>query len=365
MKILYDHEIFCIQQYGGASRYFYELIVHLLEKENVDISVFAGMFTNEYGLENYKDKFERFSGHKYKEIPKTKMMMIKLNGLRFSSFLKKVKPDIYHQTYYGDFADNFKGKRVVTVLDMTHEIFKGQFSALDKTSEDKRKAVEKADGVVCISESTKKDVMEILKIPEERTKVIYLANSLTAEVNEPPLVGGKYLLYVAKRKGYKNFKLILEAFKQSQTLANDFKLVCVGGGDFTSEERSFMKEAGVNDPLYFSATDSTLANLYKYAFALVYPSRYEGFGIPPLEAMNYDCPVITTNISSIPEVVGDAGIYIDPDSPNELVKAIEDLQTNNALRDEIVSKGRIQKQKFSWQKCADEHLEFYKELLSK
>jgi glycosyltransferase involved in cell wall biosynthesis len=365
MKIVYDHEIFCIQQYGGASRYFYELIVHLLGKDNVNISVFAGMFTNEYGLEKYKDKFERFSGRKYKEIPKTKMVMIKLNGLRFSSFLKKAKPDIYHQTYYGGFAKDFKGKRIVTVLDMTHEIFKGQFSGLDKTSEDKRKAVEKADGVVCISESTKNDVMEILKIPEERIKVIYLANSLTAEVNEPPLVEGNYLLYVAKRKGYKNFKIILDAFKRSKTLINDFKLVCVGGGDFTSDERSVMKESNIKDPLYFSASDESLANLYKYAFALVYPSKYEGFGIPPLEAMNYDCPVITTNVSSIPEVVGDAGIYIDPDSPDELVTAIEKLQTDPDLRNTLISKGRIQKQKFSWQKCADEHLEFYREILAK
>jgi glycosyltransferase involved in cell wall biosynthesis len=108
-----------------------------------------------------------------------------------------------------------------------------------------------------------------------------------------------------------------------------------------------------------------LANLYKYAFALVYPSKYEGFGIPPLEAMNYDCPVITTNISSIPEVVGDAGIYIDPDNPEELINAIEDLQRDGSRRENLILKGQAQKQKFSWQKCADEHLEFYNEILGK
>jgi glycosyltransferase involved in cell wall biosynthesis len=248
---------------------------------------------------------------------------------------------------------------------MTHEIFKGQFNAFDKTSEDKRIAVKKADGVVCISESTKVDVMEILKIPEDRIKVIYLANSLTTVVNEPPLVEGNYLLYVAKRKGYKNFKFILDAFKKSKTLVNDFKLVCVGGGDFTSEEKTQMKESLILNPLYFSASDRTLANLYKYAFALVYPSKYEGFGIPPLEAMNYDCPVITTNISSIPEVVGDAGIYIDPDNPEELINAIEDLQRDGSRRENLILKGQAQKQKFSWQKCADEHLEFYNEILGK
>jgi glycosyltransferase involved in cell wall biosynthesis len=365
MKLLYDHEIFCIQQYGGASRYFYELITHLLNKSELDISVFAGYFTNEYGLEKYKDEFDRFSGRKYKEIPKTKMLMIKLNGLRFSAFLNKAKPDIYHQTYYGDFVKNFKGKRIVTVLDMTHEIFKGEFAAFDKTSEDKRKALEKADGVVCISESTKNDVMDLLNIPEDRIKVIYLANSLTTEVKEPPLVEGKYLLYVAKRKGYKNFKLIVDAFKRSKTLRDDFKLVCVGGGNFTSDERALMKESMINDPIYFSASDNSLANLYKYAFALVYPSKYEGFGIPPLEAMSYDCPVITTKVSSIPEVVGDAGIYIDPDDPQNLVEEIEKLLNDKNLRDSLVLRGKVQSQKFSWEKCALEHLDFYKTVLSK
>ena len=364
MKILYDHEIFGIQKYGGASRYFFEVIRNIIKYPEVDVSVFAGFFTNEYGLENYKKDFSRFFGFKYSEIPKTKMAMIKLNGFLLPGFLKKTNPDIYHQSYYGNFVKNFQGKRVVTVLDMTHEIFKdkGEFSSMDKTSEDKRIAVQNADGIVCISRSTQRDVIEILRVPEEKTRVIYLANSLTSKVNSQPLVEGKYLLYVAKRKGYKNFKLILEAFKKSKTLIDNFKLVCVGGGPFTSDEKKLIDGSGVKETLYFSASDESLANLYKYAFALVYPSKYEGFGIPPLEAMSYDCPVITVNVSSIPEVVGDAGIYIDPDNPDELITAIESMLYDSGLRDDLISKGNKQKLKFSWDKCAAEHLQFYKEL---
>ena len=109
--------------------------------------------------------------------------------------------------------------------------------------------------------------------------------------------------------------------------------------------------------------DAKLANYYRNASLFVYPSLYEGFGIPPLEAMGYGCPVVCSNTSSIPEVVGDAAILFDPYSLDSISNAIETVLTNNHLRSSLISRGFEQIQKFSWKKCADETLDVYKKVL--
>lgn len=365
MKITFDHEIFSIQRYGGASRYFYELIVHLLKYPDADVSAFMGFFTNEYGLEKYKNEFNLFRGLKHKEIPKTKLLFIKLNNMMFPSFLKRSKPDIYHQTYYGDIVKKVNAKRIVTVLDMTHELFPDEFNQFDKTREDKKVAVQRADGIICISESTKNDLIRIFNVDPNIVKVVYLANSLDTNIKGKRIIEDDYIMFVGGRRGYKNFENLLKAYASSAEINQKLKLVCVGGGGFRPYELKMIEEAKLNDKvMYLSGGDEMLAGLYKYAFALVYPSKYEGFGIPPLEAMNFDCPVITTNISSIPEVTGDAALYIDPNSPGDIKDKILLLLHDGRLRSELVEKGRVQKEKFSWEKCAAETFSFYKEILN-
>ena len=115
--------------------------------------------------------------------------------------------------------------------------------------------------------------------------------------------------------------------------------------------------------IYFNANDNTLANLYKNAIAFVYPSLYEGFGVSLLEAMSMKCPIIASNLSSIPEILGSAGLYIDPKSSEDLKQKMEKLINDGELRNELIRKGLIQKEKFNWDKCAKETLEYYKEIL--
>ncbi len=144
-------------------------------------------------------------------------------------------------------------------------------------------------------------------------------------------------------------------------------MLCSGGGNFNTEESEFIKSNNLEkDVLFFGADDEQLANLYKYATAFVYPSLYEGFGVSLLEAMNMKCPIIASNLSSIPEILGDAGLYIDPRSAEDLKNQDEKIaQLIMGSEITLINKGLIQKEKFSWDKTAKETLDYYKEILGK
>ncbi len=185
---------------------------------------------------NYAKYFTVFSGKKIRHIPKTKLISIKLQKPLFERFASKQDFDIFHQTYYSDINISKKFKRVITVHDFTHEKLSENFSKLDKTAELKKLAVEKSDGIICVSESTKNDLAERYNLDGKIVKVIYHGNSLTYDIKEEPEIKEKYLLYIGDRRSYKNFGIIIELFKINQQLRNGYKLVCCGGGKFTKEE---------------------------------------------------------------------------------------------------------------------------------
>lgn len=176
----------------------------------------------------------------------------------------------------------------------------------------------------------------------------------------PPIVKDPFILYVGLRGEYKNFALVLAAFAQSSKINNNYKIVCFGGGKFNREEQMMLKQVGLADRvIWLSGTDEILANLYKYASVFVYPSLYEGFGIPPLEAMHYGCPVLTCNTSSIPEVVGSAGLYFDTTNMEELRDKMEKVLSDDELKQKLIKLGHQQEQHFNWDTCANETLQFY------
>jgi len=365
MKILFDNEIFLIQKYGGASRYFYELIRRLIEKD-IEVSVYMGRFINEYGLENYQDKFKVFFGKKIKHIPRTKLISIKLQQPLFQKFANNTEFDILHQTYFADLNINKKYKRVITVHDFTHERLSKNFSKLDKTADLKKIAIENSDGIICVSESTKKDLIERYDVKNKIIKVIYHGNSLRYEINEEPIIKEPYLLYVGDRRSYKNFGVMIKLFEINQLLKRDFKVVCCGGGAFTKTETYEINSNGLNNNfIQIEARDKKIANLYKYAKAFIYPSKYEGFGIPVIEAMYNECPVIASNVSSLPEVGGNAALYFEPDSVDDLNNKINLLLFTEGKREDLIQKGKEREKSFSWDKCAEETFEFYKEVYEK
>ena len=361
MKVLYDHQTFSLQQHGGISRYFYELIRRM--SNDADVSLFMGFHINDYGLEQSRSLFSRFFGIKLPLIPHTLTLRLMLNAFLLERFAARINTAIYHQTYFYNLVQGWKGNRVVTVYDMIYELYPQDYDVDDPTAKNKEIAVAQADFVICISEHTRQDLINILHVAPEKTGVVYLANSLMCEVLGSRRIASPYLLYVGKRGGYKNFHKLLTAFAHTPVLHCHFTLVCFGGGDFTPMERELMKHVDMNAQVQFvTGSDEVLANLYTYATAFIYPSEHEGFGFPPLEAMHYGCPVVVSNASSIPEVVGDAGVYFDPSSEADLAQKIQTVVSDDDLRSTLIRRGRARERLFSWERCARETLAVYKRL---
>jgi glycosyltransferase involved in cell wall biosynthesis len=161
---------------------------------------------------------------------------------------------------------------------------------------------------------------------------------------------------------YKNFYFLLQCAQSLLQANRDLKIVCVGAG-FNEKEQAYFRDLGIaNQVLQYNASDAALANLYQHATAFVYPSLYEGFGMPLLEAFQMNCPVITSQASSLPEVAGDAAYYIDPKSTASIRGALQTLLTHEGVRQDLIQKGKVQLKKFSWQTTAHKTFELYKSL---
>lgn len=364
MNILYDHQIFQAQRFGGISRYFYELISRISSHdEDPEVSLFLGLFINEYGLESLSGQMAHFFGKRRPEIPKTGRFFGHINQILLNRFAKRTGATLYHPTYYASPLAGHRGARVVTVYDMIHEIFPDLFPSKDQTSALKRRAVDRADRIIAISHSTKKDLVRLWGVPEGKIDVIHLANALvvTKEEGRASLCDGPYFLFVAGRSGYKNFSLLLNAYASSEQLKKEFKLVSFGGGPLTlSEQKEIERLRLKGRVIHFSGKDTDLVGLYSGAVALVYPSAYEGFGLPLLEAMKYGCPVICSSTSSIPEVAGDAACYFEVGESESLAEKMIRVANQTEFRQNFIQKGQEQEKLFSWSRCAEETLSCYK-----
>ena len=368
MRVAFDQQVFLLQEYGGISRYVCGLVSQLNEISEVEAKIFSPLHYN--GCLGSLSKQSAW-GIRVPRVSKTFRIVEFVSRHAAHIAASMYAPDIYHETYYStdDYCPS-GAKRVVTVYDMIYERFPLQFSG-GQLTEAKKAAVSRADHVLCISENTRKDLIEIFKVPSERISVVYpgydeLSVPATAKDGTVSPAGSRpYLLYVGSRGGYKNFDSLLRAFASSAYLKANFALYCFGGGALGNEELDLIRELKLSDKhiRQFNGGDETLALLYKNAAAFVYPSRYEGFGIPPLEAMSLNCPVISSKASSIPEVVGDAGEYFDPDNHGSIRAAIESVLESPARRDELVMKGRARCAEFSWTRCARETLAIYRSLV--
>jgi glycosyltransferase involved in cell wall biosynthesis len=371
IKVAYDPLIFSGQIYGGISRYFCEIASKISNyaANKVSVSIVAPMHKNKY-----LDQLPKSIIKGFKTPFPSNLMPSQQRAFSFvigDLTLRIISPDIIHETYYFRWPlGPKKAIRVLTIYDMIHEKFKSQFPMNDKTSQYKALAAERADHIICISEATKKDVIHILGIKPEKISVIHLGfdlminNKLVSSIPDM-LLKKPYLLYVGSRGGYKNFDMLVRAYASSSMLKGKFNLICFGGRKFSRDEIALFEELELSDEqvLQYSGDDKFLANFYKKASMFVYPSLYEGFGIPPLEAMAYDCPVACSNTSSIPEVVADAGIYFDPTNIHDMRAKIEMLADSPTLRDSLIKTGRIRLRNFSWDKCADETFKVYKKLV--
>jgi len=369
MKIAFDHQIFTHQNYGGISRYFYFLAKEL-SNHGQDIKIFTGFHQNSYigGLSGnivngIKIKYPN-SSIKWK----FKNFIYLFNNYICQKKMKLWKPDIIHETYYSSSLPSTRGSiRVTTVYDMVHELFKESFGKDDLTPITKKKTLDRVDHIFSISHNTKNDLMELLEVRESKISVVHLGvdlNIFKKPKNEKLNLPKPYILYVGSRSGYKNFNRFLKACSNSIILKNKIKILVFGGEYFDGNELSNINKLGFSDGNveHVTGDDNKLAKLYANALCLVYPSLYEGFGLPPLEAMASGCPVVASNTSSMPEIINDAGEFFNPYDIEEIQYAIESLILSNTRREQLISLGYKNIKRFSWSKCAEESLNIYKNL---
>jgi glycosyltransferase involved in cell wall biosynthesis len=369
VKIIYDYQIFAVQEYGGISRYYHEIASKIAKMSDFNVQMLCPLYLNEY-FEEYASNQNIRKGLKIKYFPKTYILKQILNQAISNLSIDKSGREIIHETLHTSnrFIGSKKNKRVVTIYDTIDEKFAASRDPNGRLAREKAVAVERADRIICVSESTRKDAIELLNIDESKISTIYVAAtpdiSLGKEDLKIPQLDKPYLLYVGIRGDYKNFDRLLAAYHRSQRLKQDFQLICFGGGTFSLKEKSQINSLQLADKvLQISGDDNKLAYLYRRATAFVYPSLYEGFGMPPLESMAFDCPVICSNISSIPEVVGDAGEYFDPYHVDSMIDSIEKVVYSETRSNHLRQLGQVRCKVFSWDLCAKQTSEVYRSLL--
>jgi glycosyltransferase involved in cell wall biosynthesis len=225
------------------------------------------------------------------------------------------------------------------------------------------KIIRRANRLIAISENTKMDIVNLFKIDPGKIDVIYHGYNAPEKKNSVNKLG-RYILFVGKRCGYKNFTRFAKAASILMNKDRDLKLICAGM-PFTTEEISELKTLNIlSKTKVFGVSEEGLNNLYAHARAFVYPSLYEGFGMPILEAFANNCPVCLSNTSSMPEVAGDAGIYFDPKNEESILNAIEKVIYDTDFSERIITAGNDRLKKFSWKFCAEQTTNSYFKTLS-
>jgi glycosyltransferase involved in cell wall biosynthesis len=242
---------------------------------------------------------------------------------------------------------------------MIHEIYPDYFESSDRIREWKRQLAQKATKIIAISENTRQDIIRFYNIDPEKIEVTHLASSLKAEPplekngHVQPVLSYPYLLFVGKRKLYKNFDFFISSAAPLLKQYPNLKVVCTGGEPISNEERQTFSTLGITGRvIQIFPDDAALGKLYLDAIALVFPSLYEGFGIPVLEAFNCGCPVIASNASSLPEIGGDAALYFNPGDSSSILEALDIIVEDQEIRNECIKRGYQRAKEFSWEKTA-------------
>jgi len=359
MRILYDGEIYSAQAAGGINSYFASLIGRLPVsfKPTLVVARDCGISQPVHpGL-----RIRRLSS----TPPGNFSSRLKDRYLRAGTDSSRF--DLAHPTYYQlvtrQDPGSYRCPLVLTVWDMIHELFADQMDPTGFVARLKRNAIQAAEVIICISENTRKDLLERHPMAESKVSVTNLAADIDISLsNGPEVVPPRpYYLYVGSRSFYKNFGGLSAALAKAVSARPEIAL-CVVGAPFDEGEQKLIADLKLTNHIehYGYPTKEHLAKLYRQSLALVYPSLYEGFGIPPLEAMSCGTAVIASRVASIPEVVGEAGLLFDPRSPDELTDSLLLLFDSPAERERLVAKGGERAKAFSWDKTAGETLQIYR-----
>lgn len=371
MKLLFDTQVFDWQINGGISRYFVELMNRL--EGNPEIEILFSC-THSYNTYLQGTKWLKHKPKFMKTNFKGKLSLVKkvnqvVNRNFSNQLLRQKGQDLFHPTYYDPYFLNQIAEKpfILTVYDLTIEKFNDKTSLTKQVLAWKKELISKAHHIIAISENTKNDIISYYNIEPNKITTIYLAGGFDFDVKNKKLVDEElstdYILYVGSRSGYKNFDTFLIEISNLLQKYN-LKLIVAGGGQLNAAEMVLINSLNINQKveLHPQVSDQQLASLYKEAMVFVFPSLYEGFGIPVLEAMQCGCPTLLSNNSSLPEVGSKAAVYFDPFLKGNLGKKLEEIVLDKSLRDKMRVSGLEQSLKFNWQNTADKHLEVYKKV---
>ena len=360
LRVLYDGLIYRMQAAGGINRYTASLIGRLPRTFHPSVVVGQARAIHFPSHPNLRVFRQQVLG------PYIVTRAIERLYFHLSTDFKRQRFDVVHPTYHFLLAQRsfaaFHCPVVVTVYDMVHELF-SRVDILGAPAREKRKAVMAAQAIICVSENTKHDLLERYPSLADKVTVTPLAAAIDARVSygPEPVPARPYFLYVGSRSSYKNFDGLLAAFAHV-TVARPATRLCVVGKPFTRAERTRIAALKLPDRIahYGFVRDTHLAKLYRCSVCLVYPSLYEGFGLPPLDAMACGTAVIASNRASIPEVVGDAGWLFDPAASGELAAMMLALLDDATARERLIARGRERAKMFSWDTMAAQTIAVYR-----
>ncbi|MFV5686290.1 glycosyltransferase family 4 protein [Flavobacterium sp. GB2R13] len=369
MKILLDPQIFFLQKYGGISRYYTELFSILSKKNNFKLIVPLYSTTNIYYkqsiLVTFKQKTYSFYIRTLSKLRiRHKENTIVRNEIYLKNLICKKEYDLFIPTYYNPYFLEYIDSKpfVLTIYDMIHELFPEYFinDRLNVVM-NKKYLMEKATRIIAVSNNTKNDIIKIYPhIDSSKIDVVYHGCSIKFSnkiIDSLPL---NYILFVGKRENYKNFIFLVNSIADLLIHNSNLYLICAGGGEFNTKENQLVCKFGLeNQIIQKNFEEDELSIYYKNAKCFVFPSLYEGFGIPVLESMTCGCPVVLANHSSFPEVAGDAGVYYELNNSKDLKDKIEMVVKDESLRNDYLVKGLEQVKKFCWGKAAKECLIVY------
>ncbi len=369
----------CLKNRSGVGVYTYELSKRLQAYEQIELQgdVFNFLERNDLkqdlmGIDFNKETCKLFPYGVYRRI--WHYLPIKYNQL----FKREAQ-----LTHFFNFIvpPRIEGKVMNTIYDLTFEFYPETMDKrnLRRIKRDLAYSLERPDKIITISEATKQDMIQHLRVDPSKIEVIYCgvdfkhfneARNNSQSVREKYQLPDQYILYIGTLEPRKNIETLIEAFKRFKIEGDksnaEIKLVLAGKKGWLYEGIfKKIQELGLEDDVvdlgYIDEIDKPA--LYQMAQCFVFPSIYEGFGIPVIEAMAAGTPVITTNVSSLPEVAGEAGLLVDPKDTIAIAESMYQLTTNEAKKQELIQKGYTQAQKFSWETSAEKLYRVYKELL--
>lgn len=361
-RVRFSPDVFWQQRVGGVSRYFLELHRGLLER-SIDSVILAGLHGNDLvrGQPQVRGLHLGSLGRR-RAVHRLSGAIDAVWGRAWA----RARPAgaVLHATWY---PEHVPGRRplVTTVHDMIQELHPDLATDSAVTSRRKRRWCAAADRIFTVSETTRTDLIELFSVDPAKVVVTHLGVRRVAPSRQPPALGGRpYLLYVGDRHSpYKNFSRLIDALAHAE-IPDDLGLVCFGGGVPTeADQRAFVTRGLSTRVGFVQGDDASLAALYVGAQALVYPSLYEGFGLPPLEAMQYGCPVVCASAGSLPEVLADAAAMFDPTDAGALAATVADVVHDEGLRRVLVTRGRERSRRFTWDDTVARTLAAYRELV--